>query len=180
MNEGQLQFKTKTLGNKLSILLMDTNSERRAMRKKIMAVHGVEVIGASDLTEASSIWHRDRYDMVLIDIRSDHRGCLAFRDEIRKDSAKQVVAFLVGRPKFVDLEPLQGSYVAEEHGMQWGDSMRKAIRESCDSLLQRNGLVEATWRIAASRKMNGAPEKHSEASVPALSPLDFVPDSTGA
>ena len=138
------------------------------------------MIGASDLTEASSVWHRDRYDMVLIDIRTDHRGCLAFRDEIKKDNAKQVVAFLVGRPKFIDLEPLQGSYIVEEHGVQWGDAMRKAVRESCDSLLQRNGLVEATWRIAAGRKINGTPQAASESNVPAISPHDFVPDSFDA
>jgi len=122
--------------------------------------------------------------MVLIDIRSDHRGCLAFRDEIKKDNAHQIVAFLVGRPNYIDLEPLQGSYVAEEYGVQWGDGMRKAIRESCDSLLQRNGLVEATWRIAAGRKINGSPQNNSQAnsqtSVPVLSPLDFVPDSPDA
>lgn len=184
MSEGNYQAKAKPQwnknGSKISILLLDTNSERRSMRRKIMATHGVDVVGASDLTEASSIWHRDRYDMVLIDIRSDHRGCLAFRDEIKKDSAHQIVAFLVGRPKFIDLEPSLGSYVAEEYGAQWGDGMRKAIRESCDSLLQRNGLVEATWRISASRKMNGAPEGNSRAEVPAISPLDFIPDSHDA
>ena len=180
MNQEQQQPATKTLGPKLSILLIDANSERRALRKKIMEFHGVEIIGASDLTEASSIWHRDRYDMVLIDIRTDHRGCLAFRDEIKKDNAHQVVAFLVGKPKYIDLEPLPGSYVAEVHGAQWGDAMRKAISESCDALAQRNGLVEATWRIAAGRKMNGAPQNVSESNVPAISPVDFIPDSPDA
>src|SRR5271157_3749191 len=184
MNEGNQSPKTKPQwnkeGHKISILLMDSNSERRSMRRKIMAVHGVEIVGACDLTEASAIWQRDRYDMVLIDIRSDHRGCLAFRDEIKKDSAGQIVAFLVGRPKFIDLEPLLGSYVAEALGSQWGDSMRKAVRESCDSLLQRNGFVEATWRIAAGRKINGTPHNVSETNVPAISPLDFVPNLADA
>jgi CheY-like chemotaxis protein len=180
MNEANRSPKTKPLwnkdGHKISILLIDTNSERRSMRQKIMAVHGVEIVGASDLAEGSVIWHRDRYDMVLIDIRSDHQGCIAFRDEIKKDSAHQIVAFLVGRPKFIDMEPLLGSYVAEEYGVQWGDGMRKAVRESCDSLLQRNGLVEATWRIAAGRKINGAPQNNTQPSVAEMSPLDFVPD----
>ncbi len=181
MNHVHRQSDAKIPGSKLSVLLIDTNSERRALRKKIMAFHGVEVIGASDLTEASSIWHRDRYDMVLIDIRTDHRGSLAFRDEIKKDSAGQVVAFLVGRPKYIDLEPLIGSYVTEVHGAQWGDAMRNAIRESCDSLEQRNGLVEATWRIAAGRKINGNPQQSAnQSTVPPLSPLDFIPDSSDA
>lgn len=180
MNLGHHNNGHKTPGEKISILLMDTNAERRALRKKIMALHGVEVIGANDLTEASSIWHRDRYDMVLLDIRTDHRGCMAFREEIRKDNPQQIVAFLVGKPSFVDLEPMQGSYVAEEHGAQWGDSMRKAVRESCDSLQQRNGFVEATWRIAAGRKMNGTPSNGSEpgeSRAPAMSPLDYIPDA---
>jgi CheY-like chemotaxis protein len=169
---------SKPPGSKLSILLLDANSERRALRKKIMALHGVEIIGASDLTEASSIWHRDRYDMVLIDIRRDHRGCLAWRDEIKKDDPTQVVAFLVGKPKFIDLEPAQSSYATEEYGVQWGDSMRKAVRDSCDSLPQRNGFVEAGWRIAAARKMSGAPEKPAEAPAPGEIPVEIVFDSS--
>jgi len=75
-----------TIQLKKSVLLMDTNPDRRALRKKIMALKGVEMIGAGNLAEAASIWHRDRYDMVLIDLRLDYRGALAFRDEIKKDS----------------------------------------------------------------------------------------------
>jgi len=158
MNVGHQPPATKAFC-KITILLMDTNSERRALRRKVLALHGVEVIGACDLLEASSIWHRDRYDMVLMDIRADRHGCLSWRDEIKKENPQQMVAFLVGGPRYVDLEPLANSYVAEEHGLQWGDSMRSAIRKSCDLLPQRNGFVEAGWRIAAARKINRAPEK---------------------
>jgi len=111
MHVGQQPSATKA-GNKPSILLMDANSERRALRKRIMAVHGVEVVGACDLTEATSIWHRDRYDAVLIDIRRDHHGCIAWRDEIKKEKPQQILAFLVGKPKYIELDPLAGSYVA--------------------------------------------------------------------
>ena len=141
----------KTTQVKKCVLLMDTNPERRALRKKIMALHGVEMIGASDLEEASLVWHPDRYDMVLIDIRRDHHGAVALRDEIKKDSPDQIVAFLVGRPNFVALQPSLGSYVPEAHGMEWGESLRNAVRESCASLSQRNGFVEASWRIAAAK-----------------------------
>ncbi len=147
---------------KLTILLVDANSERRALRRKILALHGVEVVGASDLTEATSVWHRDRYDMVLIDIRRDHRGSLAWRDEIKKEKPQQVVAFLVGRPRYVDFEPLADSYAAEEHGSQWGDSLRQAVRKSCESLPQRNSFAEAGWRITAARKISGTPNAISE------------------
>ncbi len=161
MHVGQQPSATKA-GNKPSILLMDANSERRALRKRIMAVHGVEVVGACDLTEATSIWHRDRYDAVLIDIRRDHHGCIAWRDEIKKEKPQQIVAFLVGKPKYIELDPLAGSYVAEQQGAQWGDALRKAIRESCDSLPQRYGFVEAGWRIATARKLNGTSSETSK------------------
>src|SRR5271167_3602211 len=144
-----------TVQFKKSVLLMDTNPDRRALRQKIMALHGVEMIGAGNLAEAASIWHRDRYDMVLIDIRLDYRGALAFRDEIKKDSPGQMVAFLVGKPDYVCLHPGPDSYLPEEHGMEWGDSMRRAMKHSCESLPQRNGFVEAGFRIATAKRANG-------------------------
>jgi CheY-like chemotaxis protein len=164
MNVGQRTPETRT-STKLSILLMDANSERRALRKKIMALHRVEVVGACDLTEASSIWHRDRYDMVLMDVRRDYRGCLAWRDEIKKENPKQIVAFLIGKPEYIALQPLEDSFVAEQHGTQWGDSLRLAIRKSCESLPQRNSFAEAGWRITAARKISGA-DKISKSTEP--------------
>jgi CheY-like chemotaxis protein len=150
---------TKRPPEKLSFLLMDNNAERRASRKKILALHGIEVIGASDLTEATSIWHRDRYDLVLIDIRRDYHGCLAWRDAIKHESPKQIVAFLVGEPRYVDLEPQPDSYVAEEHGSEWGELLRRTMREACNSLQQRNSFVEVGYRIAMARKMRGLPPR---------------------
>ncbi len=153
---------------------MDTNGERRALRKRIMALHGVEVICAGDLVEASSIWQRDRYDLVLIDIRTNHYGCLAWRDEIRKEMPAQVVAFLVGGPKFIDVEPLLNSYVPEEYGAQWGESMRSAVRDACSLLPQRNGFIEVGWRIAAARKMTGLSHRNSEAAARGETPKEIV------
>jgi hypothetical protein len=102
-----------------------------------------------------------------MDLRADHRGCLSWRDEINKESPGQMVAFLVGGPRYVDVEPSVSSYVAEEHGLQWGDSMRSAIRKSCGLLPQRNGFVEAGWRIAAAKKINRVPAKTAERPSPA-------------
>ena len=164
MNEAQA---SPAAPPKLSILLMDSNVERRGLRTKMLLLRGAEVIAATDLTEASSMWHRDRYDLVLMDIRKDHYGCLAWRDEIKKDNPKQVVAFLVGPPRFIDLEPLRDSYVSEEHGTEWGRSLREAVREACGSLPQRNGFVEVGYRIAAARKLSGLPPREVHALAPA-------------
>ena len=160
---------------KLCILLMDANSERRALRSRILTRHGVEVVGACNLLEAGAIWNHDRYDMVLIDIRRDYRGCLAWRNEIKREKPKQIVAFLVGGPRYVDLAPLENSYVAEVHAMEWGDSLRLAIRKSCESLPQRNGLAEAVWRISAARKINGTRKTETSKTI-ALGP-SLVPDA---
>jgi CheY-like chemotaxis protein len=141
---------------KLCILLMDANSERRALRSRILTLHGVEVVGASNLLEADAIWNHERYHMVLLDIRRDYGGCLAWRDKIKQQKPAQIVAFLVGGPRYIDLTPGENSYVAESHAMEWGDSLRLAIRKSCESLPQRNGLAEAIWRIAAAKRIHGA------------------------
>src|SRR5271165_6125331 len=165
-----------TIQLKKSVLLMDTNPDRRALRKKIMALRGVEMIGAGNLAEAASIWHRDRYDMVLIDIRLDYYGALAFRDEIKKDSPDQIVAFLVGKPDYVSLQPAPGSYVPEQHGMEWGEAMRKAVKQGCESLPQRNGFVEAGFRIASAKRRNGVQVESAPAedSLPASSDSEPV------
>jgi CheY-like chemotaxis protein len=164
---------------KLSVLLMDNNGERRALRKKVLGLHGMEVTGASDLTEASSVWHRDRCALVLIDIRRDYRGCIAWRDEIKKDSPKQIVAFLVGKPRYVELEPLPDSYVAEAHGDQWGELLRRAVRDACTSLPQRNSFVEVGYRVAMARKLMGLPPRRAETAQPAVNePAGIMYDSS--
>ena len=165
-----------TVQLKKCALVMDSNPERRALRKKIMALHGVEMIGAGDLDEAASIWHRDRYDMVLIDIRKDYGGALALRDEIKKDSPDQIVAFLVGKPDYISLHPAPGSYVPEVAGMEWGDAMRKAMKQGCESLPQRNGFVEAGFRIASAKRRNGfqAQDAPAEDSLPVSGDINLV------
>lgn len=177
MNIGISRPARKSASKPVSVLLMDANPERLALRKRVMAMHGVDIIGAGDLVEASSIWHRDRYDMVLMDIRRDHNGCLAWRDQIRKEAPRQLVAFLVGRPAYIDLEPLVDSYVSEAHGFHWEESMRRAVRESCEYLPQRHSFVEAGWRIVAARKMMGTLPKPSTADTSAPYPLEVVYES---
>jgi hypothetical protein len=122
----------------------------------------VDVVGATDVIEATSMWQPDRYDLILVDIRMDHRSCIAWRDEIKKQKPKQIIAFLVGKPNYIDLDPLLGSYVAEDQGTQWGDALRLAITNGCESLPQRYGLLEARWRIAAGKKLTGASSRTLE------------------
>ncbi|HEX8798990.1 MAG TPA: hypothetical protein VF772_10275 [Terriglobales bacterium] len=155
---------------KLCILLMDGNSERRALRSRILTLHGVDVVGACDLTEAASIWNHDRYDMVLLDIRRDYHGCLAWRDVIKREKPAQIVAFLVGGPRYVDLTPGENSYIAESHAMEWSDSLRLAITKSCESLPQRNGLGEAVWRISAAKKIQNTGRNSETSKISALGP----------
>lgn len=175
MNVRHQSPSTKTPA-KLCILLMDANSERRALRSRILTLHGVEVVGACDLLEADAIWNHERYDMVLLDIRRDYHGCLAWRDEIKRQKPAQIVAFLVGGPRYIDLTPRENSYVAETHAMEWGDSLRLAIRKSCESLPQRNGLAEAIWRISAAKKINGTGRSAETSKTTALD-SDLVPEA---
>ena len=159
-----------------TVLLLDSNAERRSLRQKVLGMYGIEVIGASDLVEASSIWERDRYDLVLIDIRRDYHGCLARRDEIKSENPKQLVAFLVGHPEYVNLEPDPNSCVAEEPGAEWSDSFRRAVRQACTSLPQRNGFEEVGFRIAMSKKARRLPPRDAPATAPATDAPDVIYD----
>jgi hypothetical protein len=158
---------------------MDANSGRRSLRTRVLAGHGVQVTGTCDLEETEVYWGRDRYELVLIDIRRDYRGCLALRDTIKDAMPDQVVAFLVGGPRYVDLAPQEYSYVAESDGSEWTDSLRLAIDKSCENLSQRNGLAEANWRIVATKKLHGGstPPASSTSSAPEL---DIAPKVSAA
>jgi len=152
------------------VLLVDTNSERRALRKKVLKLRGMDVLVCSDLDEARSLWQRERYDLVLIDIRADRSGSMDFRNEVKKTSPGQIVAFLVGRPDYVALAPLVGSYTPDAPYVQWGETVRRSMRASCELLPQRNGFLEATWMIRASKRLRGSME--AAATVGASAPVD--------
>lgn len=144
--------------SKKNVLLVDTNSERRALRKKVLKLRGMDVLVCSDLDGARSLWQRERYHLVLIDIRGDHYGSMEFRNEVKKTSPAQLVAFLVGRPDYVVLAPLVGSYTPDAPYVQWGEAVRRSMRASCELLPQRNGFLEATWMIRASKRLRGSME----------------------
>jgi CheY-like chemotaxis protein len=69
-----------------SILLVDANAERCKLRRKTLAMGGAGVVVTCDVTAASSVWHRNRYELMLIDIRKDYCGSLARRDEITREA----------------------------------------------------------------------------------------------
>ena len=75
MNVGRVP--ANGLSHKTSVLLIDRNAERRALRTKILMLRGIDVVGAADVIEATSMWQPDRYDLVLVGIRVDHRSCIA-------------------------------------------------------------------------------------------------------
>ena len=69
-----------------SILLVDANAERCKLRRKTLAMGGAGVVVTCDVTAASSVWHRNRYELMLIDIRKDYCGSLARRVEITREA----------------------------------------------------------------------------------------------
>jgi CheY-like chemotaxis protein len=164
--------------SKRIVLLVDTNFERRTLRKKVLKLQGVEVIVCSDLAEATSIWQRERYHLVLIDIRADHFGSMAFRDEIRKDSPTQLVAFLVGRPNYIAFAPSIRSYIPDAQCALWGEAVRRSMHTSCELLPQRNGFLEASWMIKASKRLRGSMESAADHPLP-VPETSNNPSSTG-
>ncbi len=104
-NTGDSNGATRRLGGasllKKLVLLIDVNSETRESRAKVMRTLGVTVHCASTPRGARSKLDSSAYDLVLVDLGADTEGAEALVQEIRQQSPRQLVAFLVGSPLFV-------------------------------------------------------------------------------
>lgn len=90
---------------KKRLLLIDANAGKSALRVEIMGKAGFDVDCASDTSAARVLWHANSYHLVLIDLRHDVQGAEDFCAEIKSDSPRQAVAFLVGKPAYLSASP---------------------------------------------------------------------------
>jgi CheY-like chemotaxis protein len=96
---------------KKTVLLIDVDSATREARSKVMRTLGVTVHCAATLSGARQKLESGSYNMVLVDLGSDIEGAKSLAEEIRAKNSRQLVAFLVGSPRFVATS-LDGATVA--------------------------------------------------------------------
>lgn len=83
------------------VLLVDVDSRSREARARVMRDLGAEVHCAGGAPEARLQLHAGKYHIVLIDFGSDQAGAEKFAGEVRARNPGQLLAFLVGSPRFV-------------------------------------------------------------------------------
>jgi CheY-like chemotaxis protein len=93
---------------KKKLLLVDANAGKRALRVKIMGKAGLDVDCAGDTSAARLLWRANSYHLVLIDLRDDAQCAAEFCAEIKTDSPRRTVAFLVGKPAYLSASPNPG------------------------------------------------------------------------
>jgi CheY-like chemotaxis protein len=131
------------------VLLFDTDRERREGRADSLRERGVDVLCASDLSQARVMWTEDLYRLVLVDT-SNSPGATLFTDEVKTSNPAQLLAFFVRKPAYLSL-------VAETAGQNDSLSfdtdaeLNFRLEEVCHGLSHPNGLREASLRMLAMR-----------------------------
>lgn len=86
---------------KKNVLLVDSNSQNRDSRAKVMRSLGATVHCVSSAAAARTQFDSGNYNLVLVDLGRDIDGAERLAREIRGKNPQQLVAFLVGSPRFV-------------------------------------------------------------------------------
>lgn len=154
MNQLSSNLASRQPLTKKKLLLVDANVGKRALRVKIMGEAGLDVDCAGDTSAARLLWRNNAYHLVLIDLRHDAQGAGDFCAEIKTDSPRQVVAFLVGKPGYLSSSPNPELDSEPAAPFGWGEKAAMLLTRDCSAASVRGGFLEATLRMAARRWRN--------------------------
>src|ERR1043166_8522710 len=120
---------------KKSVLLVVPNMSKRNLRASVLRKRGMEVVCASRISDARMLWHPSTYDLVLLDARNDHANANELCVEMRSQSPRQQIAFLVGKPEFLAQSPapFEEGFV-EEVPTRCEENVRQLMTNACEAL----------------------------------------------
>jgi hypothetical protein len=129
----------------------------------MMGKAGLDVDCASDTNAARLLWRNNSYHLVLIDLRHDAQGAAEFCAEIKTDSPRQVVAFLVGKPAYLSSSPNPELDSEPAAPSDWEGKAAMLLTRDCSAAPVRGGFLEATLRMAAKRSLHDLRPKKTSA-----------------
>jgi len=145
------------------LLLVDANPGKSALRVKIMGKAGIEVDCASDAIAARVLWRANSYNLVLIDLRNDAESAADFCAEIKTDSPRQAVAFLVGKPAYLSSSQQPDPPAESDPSENWTGKVTMLLERECNAPPVRGGFQEAVWRMSANRSLHDHRQKKTTA-----------------
>jgi DNA-binding NtrC family response regulator len=86
-----------------NVLLIDGREVIGEMRATILRDRGVDVDVARQISSARILWNRNRYDLVLFDLRENPIEVKQLMQEIKTANPRQKIARFVGGPRFWSL-----------------------------------------------------------------------------
>lgn len=155
MNQPSSDLASRQPLTKRKLLLIDANAGKCALRARIMGKAGLDVDCAGNTSAARVLWHANSYHLVLIDLPHDAQGAAEFCAEIKTDSPRQAVAFLVGKPAYLSSSPNLEltSEPLPLPGEQ--EKVTMLLAGNGSALPVRGGFLEAVWRMSiAKRSLN--------------------------
>jgi CheY-like chemotaxis protein len=159
VNPQSLNLDSRQPLTKKRLLLVDANPGKRALRVKIMGKAGMDVDCASDTIAARVLWRANSYGLVLIDLRHDAESAAEFCAEIKTDSPRQAVAFLVGKPAYLSPSQQPELPMGTDPSEGWTEKVTMLLDKECSAPPVRGGFQEAVWRMSANRSLNDTRQK---------------------
>lgn len=165
------------------VLLIVTHSPKNNLRANVLRKHGLDVVCANHIADARMLWHPNTYDLVLFDLRHENGAAVELCRDMKAESPKQLVAFLVGKPNYLSASPAAHELASDDAPKRYEETLRQLMATACEALPRRGGFLEATWRMSLARAVKPAPivdtpreVVHQLTSLPAV---DVVPFSFG-
>lgn len=165
------------------VLLIVTHSPKNNLRANVMRKHGLDVVCANHIADARMLWHPNTYDLVLFDLRHENGAAVELCRDMKAESPKQLVAFLVGKPKYLSASPAAHELACDDAPKHYEETLRQLMATACEALPRRGGFLEATWRMSLARAVKPAPFVDAPREVvhqlTSLPSVDVVPFSFG-
>ena len=93
------------LGWRQKILVVGGHESRQSLRASILRARGLQVDVARSFVDSRSLWQRNTYDWVLLDVHSHLPGeVMDFCEQLRRTTPQQRIAFFVGPPTYVSVK----------------------------------------------------------------------------
>jgi hypothetical protein len=142
---------------KKRVLLLDTSQTKRDLRADVMRQLGIEVDCAADVLEARCWWRADLYNLVLINVAGETDSRDRFCTDMRGANPPQRIAFFVGGPEYLAIEPQHDEVLPEPDADALHKEMVAALlAQAAGSSSQRWGILEACRKISSVRSISEA------------------------